>query len=177
MSGVLALLIASVAFSTWLFVTLRHKEEKSLLVYGVVTRLQPSDITSDSLSVSQPGQIKASSGSAEPSDVILTRQIPDDRMKHAARDIMNWCLLRWGGPFGARAGSDSMGTKLGIWNDRFESVRCAVMLLAFRKVNAVLVSEHQKARTGTDRPGERPYTSLSLACGHTLLPVRDAFLP
>lgn len=157
-SGVLALVLASLAFCAWLYVTLRHRAEKQLLVYGVITRLQTSDITCDSLSVSQPGQIKASPGSAKPSDVVLTDQVPNDKMKHVARDLMKWCLLRWGGPFGARAGSDSTGTKLGIWNDRFEGVRCAVMLLAFRKVNAAMVLENQKAMTGTNKPGQLAHT-------------------
>ena len=156
LSGVLAILLAAVAFSAWLHVTLRHRKEKQLLVYGVITRLRASDISSDSLSVvSSPGQIQAAPGSSviSPGSIMLKEDVPTDKMKRVARDITTWCLQRWGGPFGARAGSDSVGAKLGIWNERFESVPCAVMLLAFHKVNAALIAEHQKARIGSNEPG------------------------
>ena len=152
-SGVVALLLAVLAFSAWLYVTLRHRKEKQLLIYGVITRLRASDISSDSLSVSPPGLIKAKLGTVSPSSIMLKDDVPTAEMKRVTKEITSWCLLRWGGPFGARAGSDSVGAKLGIWNERFESVRCSVMLLVLHKVNAALVSEHQKARTGTDQPG------------------------
>lgn len=155
LSGVLAIILASVAFSAWLYVTLRHRKEKQLLVYGVITRLRASNISLDSLSASPTGQIQAvpGGGAVSHNSIMLKDDVATDRMKRMAKDITTWCLLRWGGPFGARAGSDSVGAKLGIWNERFESVRCAVMLLAFHKVNAALIAKHQKARTGTDEPG------------------------
>ena len=169
LSGVLAILVAAVAFSAWLWVTLRHRKEKQLLAYGVITCLRASDISSDSLSAGSSGQIKAASGSSavSHSSIMLKDDAPTDRMKRVAKDITTWCLQRWGGPFGARAGSDSVGAKLGIWNERFESVRCAVMLLAFHKVNAALIAEHQKARTGTDEPGRS-----SLICPDSVIKVQ-----
>lgn len=58
-----------------------------------------------------------------------------------------------GGLFGARAASDSMGIKLGIWSDRFENVRCAVMLLASRQVNLKFKAENQTAKSAAGGPG------------------------
>lgn len=153
LGSVLAVLVAGIPLCAWLYVTLRHRKEKQLLVYGVVTRLRASDVSSDSLSVSAPGQIQANPGTVNHSSIMLKDDQLTDRMKRVARDITTWCLLRWGGPFGVRAGSDSVGAKLGIWNERFESVRCSALLLTFHKVNEALVAEHQKARTGTDKPG------------------------
>ena len=182
LSGVLAILLASVAFSAWLYVTLRHRKEKQLLVYGVITRLRASDISSDSLSASPTGPIKAASVSSavSHSGIMLKDDVATDRMKRVAKDITAWCLLRWGGPFGARAGSDSVGAKLGIWNERFESVRYAVLLLAFRKVNAALVAKHQKARTGTDEPGRTslisPDSIVQLHHGHTIPSIQEGCL-
>ena len=42
-----------------------------------------------------------------------------------------------------------MGGKLGIWTDRIENVRCAVMLLGMRRLNAAVMLSPQKARKGT----------------------------
>ena len=69
-------------------------------------------------------------------------------MKEVARDIATWCFPRWSGKLGTRAGSDSLGNRAGIWNSRFEDVRCAVMLLAFERVNAALKDKHSV--TGAD---------------------------
>lgn len=143
LSTVVALVLAVVALCAWAYVTLRHREEKQMLLYSISTRLKASDIT-DITRGPPPGH--ADPGDPiRPDDVVLDDQPPTKDMKDVARDIMTWCFLRWGGLFGARAGSDSMGVKLGIWNDRFENVRCAVMLLALRQVNADQKSKDPKA--------------------------------
>ncbi len=134
LSTVVALVLAVVALCAWGYVTLRHREEKQMLLYSISTRLKASDIT-DITRGPPPGSADPDDP-VRPDDVVLDDQPPTKEMKDVARDIVTWCFLRWGGPFGARAGSDSMGVKLGIWNDRFENVRCAVMLLALRQVNA-----------------------------------------
>jgi len=141
---VVALVLAVVALCAWGYVTLRHREEKQMLLYSISTRLQASDIT-DITRGPPPGSSADPDDPVRPDDVVLDDQPPTKEMKDVARDIVTWCFLRWGGPFGARAGSDSMGVKLGIWNDRFENVRCAVMLLAFRQVNANHKSKDPKA--------------------------------
>ena len=162
-----ALLLAGVALCAWGYVTLRHRAEKQLLVYSITTRLKASDITQVShsggttkipaTSLGQSGKTRLYlEDSVKPSDIVLDDEMATKEVKDVARDIMTWCFSRWGGPFGARAGSDSMGVKLGIWNDRFENVRCAVMLLALRQVNAVMNSElkDHSSRTGSGDPGK-----------------------
>jgi len=141
---VVALTLAVVALCAWGYVTLRHREEKQMLLYSISTRLKASDIT-DIATGPAPGSSADPDAPVRPDDVVLDDQPPTKDMKDVARDIVTWCFLRWGGPFGARAGSDSMGVKLGIWNDRFENVRCAVMLLALRQVNADQKSKDPKA--------------------------------
>ena len=145
LSTVVALVLAVVAFCAWGYVTLRHREEKQVLLYSISTRLKASDITD--ITRGPPRDNADSDDPVRPDDVVLDDQPPTKEMKDVARDIMTWCFLRWGGSFGARAGSDSTGVKLGIWNDRFENVRCAVMLLALRQVNASHKSKDPRTRS------------------------------
>ena len=147
--------MALVAFCAWGYVTLRHRDEKQGLVYSINTRLRASHITkAPARSQGLPYD------SVKPDDVMLDDALATQEMKRVARDIMSWCFLRWGGLFGARAGSDSMGIKLGIWSDRFENVRCAVMLLALRQVNVKFKAENQKAKSAAGGPGNTmPYYS------------------
>jgi len=142
---VVALVLAVVAFCAWGYVTLRHREERQVLLYSITTRLKASDITD--ITRGPPQGSDYSDDLVRPDDVVLDDQPTMKEIKNVTRDIMTWCFLRWGGSFGARAGSDSTGVKLGIWNDRFENVRCAVMLLALRQVNASHKSKDPKAST------------------------------
>ena len=146
LSTVVALVLAVGALCAWSYVTLRHREEKHMLLYSISTRLKASDIT-DITTGPPPGNQADPHDPVRPDHVVLDDQPPTKETKDMAREIVTWCFLRWGGPFGARAGSDSMGVKLGIWNDRFENVRCAVMLLALRQVNADHKSKDPKAST------------------------------
>ena len=59
-------------------------------------------------------------------------------MKKVAGEIAKWCLWRWDGFLGFRAGSDSVGRRAGVWKDKFESVRCAVLLAAMASLNHTL---------------------------------------
>lgn len=108
-----AVTLAVVALCAWGYVTLRHREEKQMLLYSISTRLTASDIT-DIATGPAPGSSADPDAPVRPDDVVLDDQPPTKDMKDVARDIVTWCFLRWGGPFGARAGSDSMGVKLGI---------------------------------------------------------------
>ena len=63
---------------------------------------------------------------------------PSAEMKQAASEIARQCLRLWDGFLGIHAGSDSAGAKAGVWRGKFDGVRCAVLLLAFRKLNKSL---------------------------------------
>lgn len=136
-------------------------QARKMLIYGIVSRLKASDITTDRAIPTQPDQIRSHSYNlTDPADMALSDQAPTQEMKYVAKDMTAWCVLRWGGSFGAKAGTNSMGAKLGIWSDRFEDVRCAVMLLTFLKLNAALILKHQKARIGSNEPGTIPLHAL-----------------
>ena len=49
---------------------------------------------------------------------------------------------RWDGFMGFRAGHDGLGRTLGVWRDKFDGVRFAVLLLAMRKLNEQLKLRH-----------------------------------
>jgi len=142
---VVALVLAVVAFCACGYVTLRHREERQVLLYSITTRLKASDITD--ITGGPPQGSDYPDDFVRPDDVVLDDQPTMKEIKNVTRDIMTWCFLRWGGPFGARAGSDSTGVKLGIWNDRFENVRCAVTLLALQQVNASHKSKDPRTRS------------------------------
>ena len=67
--------------------------------------------------------------------------------KSVAKQITMRCLRRWDGFLGIRAGSDGLGRRSGIWRDKFDGVRYAVLLLAMRKLNEALT-------TSTPHPSE-----------------------
>ncbi|KAL3146085.1 hypothetical protein ABBQ38_015434 [Trebouxia sp. C0009 RCD-2024] len=69
-----------------------------------------------------------------------------------AREIAARCLRRWDGFLAVRAAQDSLGRPAGVWKDKFEAVRSAVMLLAFRNVNAMLQKQTQLAAPGAPEP-------------------------
>ena len=77
---------------------------------------------------------------------------PSKEVKKIAKDITARCLRRWDGFLAVRAGTDSLGRKKGVWKDKFESVRCAVMLLAFCSVNTVLQRQVLRSLPGAPEP-------------------------
>ena len=83
---------------------------------------------------------------------MLQADYPPKEVKKIAKDITARCLRRWDGCLAVRAGTDSLGRKKGVWKDKFESVRCAVMLLAFRNVNMVLQRQVLRAVPGAPEP-------------------------
>lgn len=151
LSTVIALVLAVVALCAWGYVTLQHRTERQLLVYSVSTRLEACHITDVRQATGNIGD--NSDEPVDAGDVTSDSKPASKEVKKVARDIMTWCFQRWGGPLGARVGNDSMGIKLGIWNDRFENVRCAVMLLALQQLNAGLKAKQQKATPGSNEPG------------------------
>ena len=60
-------------------------------------------------------------------------------MKSVAKQITVRCLRRWDGILGIQAGKDGLGRRFGIWRDKFDGVRYAVLLLAMRKLNQDLI--------------------------------------
>ena len=65
---------------------------------------------------------------------------PYRNMKAVARQITERCLRRWDGILRIRAGSHGLGRRSGIWRDRFDGVRYAVLLLDIRKLNKGVTS-------------------------------------
>jgi len=78
-------------------------------------------------------------------------EAPTPEMRRAAAQMTRRCLRRWDGLLGIRAYSDSLGNRAGIWRDRFDTVRCAVLLLAFKKLNEALQANPRNFRE--DCPG------------------------
>lgn len=108
--GVVAAVVGpSIAIATWFGLTWTYRTEKRIILNEVIRRLKVSDL-----------------GKADPAHRTI------------ARDITRRCLRRWDGWLGIRASSDSLGNRAGIWRDRYDTVRCAVLLLAFRKLNQAL---------------------------------------
>jgi len=73
----------------------------------------------------------------DPDDAVMPSE-PAKDIQQVAKEITLRCLQRWDGVMGFRASSDSLGRQSGIWRDRFDGVRFASLLLAFRKLNAAL---------------------------------------
>ena len=75
-------------------------------------------------------------------------------VRKIAAEITVRCLRRWDSFLAIRAGKDSLGRQAGIWKDKFESVRSAALLLAFRMVNTQLQRQALRASPGgPDPPG------------------------
>ncbi len=78
-------------------------------------------------------------------------EVPTPDIRRAAGQMTRRCLRRWDGLLGIRAYSDSLGNRAGIWRDPFDTVRCAVLLLAFRNLNQALQASPRSFRE--DCPG------------------------
>ena len=89
--------------------------------------------------------------------ICVQADYPSKDVKRVAKEIATRCLRRWDAVLAVRAGTDTLGRKKGVWKDKFESVRSAVMLLAFRNVNATL--QKQVLRAAPDAP-EPPGTHI-----------------
>ena len=114
--GVLApVLGTAIAVITWVAITHSYRNEKRILIAEIGNRLKASDTT----------------------DAPDTVQ-PSEEMRNVAREIAKWCLWRWDGFLGFRAGSDSVGRRAGVWKDKFDSVRGAVLLAAMASLNRTL---------------------------------------
>ena len=68
-------------------------------------------------------------------------EVPAPEVRRAAAQMTRGCLRRWDGLLGIRAYSDSLGNRAGIWRDRFDIVRCAVLLLGFKNLNQAVASQ------------------------------------
>lgn len=140
--GVVAAIVGpSIAIGTWFILTWRYRTEKKIILEEVIKRLKVSDI----------GRVD----SADPCGVVIgsTARLgggndPSPQTRTVARHITRRCLRRWDGWMGIRASSDSLGNKAGIWRDRYDTVRCAVLLLAFRKLNQALQADPSSFRAG-----------------------------
>ena len=70
-----------------------------------------------------------------------------------ARQIAARSLRRWDGFLGFRAGHDGLGNPLGVWKDKFDGVRFAVLMLAMRQLN-----EQLKLQRSPGQPGKASFT-------------------
>lgn len=92
-------------------------------------------------------------------------------VRKVAKEISERCLRRWDSFLAVRAAMDSLGNSAGVWKRKFESVRSAVMLLAFRNVNAQLQMQVLRAEPGApDPPGMHEQTCLRAASAPPNLP-------
>ena len=86
------------------------------------------------------------SGVYDPDDPILMAE-PAEEVRTVAREIALRCMQRWDGFLGLKASTDSLKRPSGIWRGKFDGVRCATLLLAFRKLNGSL-AYNQPGNTG-----------------------------
>ncbi|DBA69790.1 TPA: hypothetical protein ACH3X2_012512 [Trebouxia sp. C0005] len=188
----------TLAIILWASITFSHREEKQMVLSGVVRHVTAADMTDNNstliTSTSQPspplmptpfassavklpfdsasfpqsdasGQVELTevsrrdsvpvsdtASSLEPHIIPEQAGYPSKEVKKIAKDITARCLRRWDGFLAVRAGTDSLGRKKGVWKDKFESVRCAVMLLAFCSVNTVLQRQVLRSLPGAPEP-------------------------
>ena len=83
-------------------------------------------------------------------------------LQKVAQQIAVRSLRRWDGFLGFRAGHDGLGRTLGVWKDKFDGVRFAVLLLAMRKLN-----EQLRLRHGAS--GGQPVLMMFAGCTFKLL--------
>lgn len=134
------------------------------MIHSIMTRVKPADLTdttdNPAVTTDPAATLSFQGRTGSTASLLATADFGTSggataapEMKEVARDIAAWCFLRWSGKLGTRAGSDSLGNKAGIWNSRFEDVRCAVMLLAFERVNAALKDQHGGSGADAQQPG------------------------
>ena len=87
------------------------------------------------------GSFTSAMSAASDLEGVRMSEVPTPEMRRAAAQMTRRCLRRWDGLLGIRAYSDSLGNRAGIWRDRFDTVRCAVLLLAFLDL-ALQVNPH-----------------------------------
>ena len=166
---------------SWFVLTWYYRSEKKIITEEVIRRLKGSDICkvesavqyapaavrkqAKRINVFRPAELEMSpslvadmirSGSftsavSATSETVEASEALSPEMRRVARQITKRCLRRWDGLLGIRASSDSLGNRAGIWRDRFDTVRCAVLLLAFRKLNQALQADPASFRG--DCPG------------------------
>lgn len=142
--GVVAAVVGpSIAIATWFFFTWNHRRDKKIIVDEVVRRFMVSDMcrvdsAPDSFLL---GSVVRSGGP----------DMPSQKTRSLARQITRRCLRRWDGWLGIRPFSDSLGNRAGIWRDRYGTVRCAVLMLAFQNLHQALQADPASFRS--DCPG------------------------
>ena len=77
----------ALAVGTWMVITVSYRTEKRSIVAELIKRLKPTDITDTQRSAA-------------------AHDDPTEEMRNAAKEIAQWCLWRWDGICGFRAGFD-----------------------------------------------------------------------
>ena len=93
----------------------------------------------------------------DPDDPGTTGAAAAEEVQRVGKEITLRCLQRWDGFMGFRASTDSLGRQSGIWREKFDGVRIASLLLAFRKLNASL---------GYNQPGNTGWHMSCLLTSH-----------
>lgn len=151
----------------WLIVTYSYRKTKLMIIREVGRHVTEADLgpaTPEDPSGwghrSMPHVLSSARHSGDPLLTVnpLSAQYPvsahhtaeaaPSGMQKVARHIAVRSLRRWDGILGFRAGSDGLGNAQGVWRDKFEGVRFAVLLLAMRKLN-----EELQLRSEAHAPG------------------------
>lgn len=166
---VVAIVGPGIAIGTWFILTWNYRKEKEVITNEAMRRLTAEELeapakTQASLDYTRSGSFTTavsgmSNATPRVSGLVMRRsrysafhEELSPEAEKVAREIIGRCLRRWDGLLGIRASSDSLGNRAGIWRSKFDTVRCAVLLLAFRKLNQDLHTNACSLRS--DGPGK-----------------------
>lgn len=166
--AILGILSSVVATLVWVMLFNSYRLEKKSLLKQIMQHVTAQDLCdvpsensslttpnplllSPAASISSSGALDAPMITAPTSDIMTTRELDDgdhdeedpagthpNDLRKVAKQITLRCLQRWDGFMGLRPSKDSQGRQSGIWRDKFDGVRSASLLLAFRKFNQTL---------------------------------------
>lgn len=168
--GVIAAVLGpGIPIVAWLIVTYSYRQDKLMMINEVGKHVAETDLGVEAPNHDDPWGLRqmphalsrGSSGRGSGAFLLAVNPLSahnasvaaDSEVQIVAKQIAVRSLRRWDAFMGFRAGHDGLGNTLGVWRDRFEGVRFAVLLLAMRKLNNQLQSQH-----GADGSGESPYS-------------------
>ncbi|DBA77884.1 TPA: hypothetical protein ACH3X2_008312 [Trebouxia sp. C0005] len=123
---------AVAGFCAWAYITWQHRQERQLLLDSITKHVKSSDISD------APDNPVSNLDAAISTSSDLGLLVADETV--AAAHATNTAVKC----------TDSLGNKAGIWNSNFDNVRCAVILLAFHRVNSALQTAHAQAGSAQD---------------------------
>lgn len=156
-SVIAAVLGASIPVITWLIVSYSYRQDKLMIVREVGEHATEADLGSEASDDSLSWDLRSVSSRRNSFDPLIQLNpmtahsaaiAAHSDLQNVARQIAKRSLRRWDGMLGFRAGRDGLGNSQGVWRDRFEGVRFAVLLLAMRKLNSRLQTGSETSQTG-----------------------------